>query len=245
MTLPGSPPQGTEVSGIGERLGINALGLLKERSFAVFFCSAILIGVPMAFYYQNANLFLVESGVANPTGKMTIGQISEAVFILLLPLFFRRFGFRITLLVGMFAPSLPYTLFAVGNSGDSLWMLLVGIALVGLTRHVFPQAQNLRSHRRHRMRQGLNARRVHGAHLLDDVKKTVQLTEQLLAFFGCELKTGQMGKAADLWEGQCHGIAVSKPDVKHLRWCRRRELFTGDALLSRLCREAHPSDCFC
>ena len=118
-------------------------------------------------------------------------------------------------------------------------------ALVGLARHVFPQTQNLRSHSRHRMRQGLNARRVHGTHLLDDVKKTIQPGEQLLTFFGGELKTGQMGKAADLWEGQCHGIAVSKPDVKHLRWCRRRELFTGDALLSRLCREAHPSDCFC
>ena len=137
FTLPATPPLGTEVSGIGERLGINALGLLKERSFAVFFCSAILICVPLAFYYQNANLFLVESGVANPTGKMTIGQISEAVFILLLPLFFRRFGFRITLLVGMFAWSLRYTLFAVGNSGDSLWMLLVGIALHGVCYDFF------------------------------------------------------------------------------------------------------------
>ncbi len=124
-------------SGIGERLGINALGLLKERSFAVFFCSAILICVPLAFYYQNANLFLVESGVANPAGKMTIGQISEAGFILLLPFFFRRFGFKITLLIGMFAWSLRYTLFALGNAGDLLWMLLAGIALHGVCYDFF------------------------------------------------------------------------------------------------------------
>ena len=137
FTLPATPPLGNAAAGIGERLGITALGMLKDRSFSVFFCSAILICVPLAFYYQNANLFLVESGVANPAGKMTIGQVSEAGFILLLPVLFSRFGFKTTLLIGMFAWSLRYTLFALGNAGDLLWMLLAGIALHGICYDFF------------------------------------------------------------------------------------------------------------
>lgn len=137
FTLPATPPFRGGASHVRERFGVEALGLLKDRNFAVFFCSAVLICVPLAFYYQNANLFLAEAGVANPTGKMTIGQLSEAGFILLLPWFFHRFGFKRTLLVGMFAWALRYALFAFGNSAELLWMLLVGIALHGVCYDFF------------------------------------------------------------------------------------------------------------
>ena len=67
----------------------------------MFFITSILICIPLAFYYQQANPFLVELGMENPTGKMTLGQISEVLFMLLLPFFFKKFGFKKTLLVEM------------------------------------------------------------------------------------------------------------------------------------------------
>ena len=70
-------------------LGLDALVLLRERNFAVFFVASILICIPLAFYYQHANQFLTELHVANATGKQTIGQGSEVLFMLLIPVFLR------------------------------------------------------------------------------------------------------------------------------------------------------------
>ncbi len=139
FTLPDTPPKAdrSQKLKISEILGFDALRLLKERNFAVFFISSILICIPLAFYYQNANPFLTEIGVTNPTGKMTIGQISEALFLLLLPVFFKRFGFKKTLLLGMIAWVLRYILFALGNADSGLFLLIIGIALHGICYDFF------------------------------------------------------------------------------------------------------------
>ena len=97
FTLPKTPPRvaKNEKVTISDILGLDALKLLKDRNFLIFFISSILICIPLAFYYQNANPFLSEIGLENPTGKMTIGQISEVLFMLLLPVFFKKYGFKI------------------------------------------------------------------------------------------------------------------------------------------------------
>ena len=138
FTLPKTPPKGkgTKVS-LSDILGLDALKLLKDKNFLIFFVSSILICIPLAFYYQNTNSFLSNIGVTNPTGKMTIGQISEVLFLLLLPVFFNRFGFKKTILVGMLAWALRYILFAYGNAGDLTFMLLIGIALHGICYDFF------------------------------------------------------------------------------------------------------------
>ncbi len=82
----------------------------------------MLICIPLAFYYQNANPFLTGIGVENATGKMTLGQVSEVLFMLALPLFLNRFGIRWTLLLGMAAWVLRYVLFAYGDAGQGLWL---------------------------------------------------------------------------------------------------------------------------
>ncbi len=89
FTLPATPPapRSSERSSLGRLLGFDALVLLKQRNFAVFFVASILICIPLAFYYQNANQFLTEIHVANATGKQTIGQMSEVLFMLLIPAF--------------------------------------------------------------------------------------------------------------------------------------------------------------
>jgi nucleoside transporter len=139
FTLPKTPPKiekGAKVK-ISEILGLDALKLLKDRNFLLFFIASILICIPLAFYYQYANPFLSNIGVENPTGKMTIGQISEVLFLLLLPVFFKKFGFKKTILIGMLAWAIRYTLFAYGNAGELSFMLIIGIALHGVCYDFF------------------------------------------------------------------------------------------------------------
>ena len=141
FTLPPTPP--VKAGGTGEKesiakiMGLDAVKLLKDRNFLVFFICSILICIPLAFYYQYANPFLTEIGLANATGKMSIGQMSEALCLLLLPVFFTRFGFKNTILIGMLAWVIRYMLFAYGNAGELAFMLILGIALHGICYDFF------------------------------------------------------------------------------------------------------------
>ena len=139
FSLPDTPPAGKSnvKPTVREMLGLDALSLLKERNFLEFFVSSVLICIPLAFYYQNANLFLNETGMKNAAGNMTFGQISEVLFMLLLPLFFKRFGLKLTLLVGMLAWPVRYLLFAYGDAGQGTWMLFLGILLHGICYDFF------------------------------------------------------------------------------------------------------------
>lgn len=139
FTLPKTPPKvdkGESIS-INEILGLDALKLLKNKNFLIFFIASILICIPLAFYYQYTNPFLAEIGMENPTGIMTIGQASEVLFMLLLPFFFKRFGFKKTILAGMLAWTVRYLLFAYGNAGEMAFMLIIGIALHGICYDFF------------------------------------------------------------------------------------------------------------
>lgn len=139
FTLPKTPPKmdKAEKVSIASILGLDALKLLKDKNFLIFFISSILICIPLAFYYQNANPFLSEIGVENPTGKMAIGQVSEVLFMLLLPVFFTKFGFKKTIMVAMLAWAVRYLLFAYGNEGELAFMLIIGIALHGICYDFF------------------------------------------------------------------------------------------------------------
>jgi nucleoside transporter len=137
LTLPKTPPVGGSNPQLRDVLGLEALRLLANRNFLIFFVSSILICIPLAFYYQNANQFLTELHVPNATGKQTLGQVSEVLFMLLIPVFLNRFGMKTTLLVGMLAWAVRYTLFAFGNAGDLVSLLLIGIALHGVCYDFF------------------------------------------------------------------------------------------------------------
>ena len=139
FTLPKTPPKAasSEKLGLKEILGLDSLSLFKDKNFLIFFVSSVLICIPLAFYYQNANPFLVEIGMDNPTGKMTLGQISEIAFMLLLPYFFTKFGFKKTILVAMAAWVVRYLLFAFGDVEELGFMLIVGIALHGICYDFF------------------------------------------------------------------------------------------------------------
>jgi nucleoside transporter len=139
FTLPKTPPAAKEQprKQLRDILGADALKLLAQRNFLIFFLASILICIPLAFYYQHANQFLIELQVANPTGKQTLGQVSEVLFMLALPVFLGRFGIKLTLLAGMLAWALRYALFAFGNAGPLVSLLLIGIALHGVCYDFF------------------------------------------------------------------------------------------------------------
>jgi len=133
FTLPRTPPTGAAEAHATFRqaIGSEAFTLLRERNFLVFFIASILICIPLAFYYQHANQFLTEIGVANAAGKQTLGQASEVLFMLAVPFFLGRLGIKLTLLMGMLAWAVRYLLFAFGDAGDLVAFLIVGIALHG------------------------------------------------------------------------------------------------------------------
>jgi nucleoside transporter len=139
LTLPKTPPAADRAARpeLRDILGLEALRLLANRNFLIFFVASILICIPLAFYYQNANQFLTELRVPNATGKQTLGQMSEVLFMLMIPVFLNRFGMKTTLLVGMLAWAVRYALFAFGNAGDLMMLLLLGIALHGVCYDFF------------------------------------------------------------------------------------------------------------
>ena len=139
FTLPKTPPiskKGEKVS-LSDLLGLDALKLLKDRNFLIFFISSVLICIPLAFYYQNISLFLTEYKVENSTTWASLGQISEVMFMLLLPFFFKRYGFKKSILFGMLAWVIRYLLFAFGDAGELFFMIVTGILLHGICYDFF------------------------------------------------------------------------------------------------------------
>ncbi len=138
FSLPDAPPvkKGQKV-GLSDILGLDAIGLLKNRSYLLFFLASVAICVPLAFYYNCTNQFLNELHIKSAAGIQSFGQVSELLFMILMPLFFVRLGIKKMLGLGMLAWAIRYLLFAYGNADQNYWMLILGIVMHGICYDFF------------------------------------------------------------------------------------------------------------
>jgi nucleoside transporter len=138
FTLPHTPPPaaGEKVS-VRKIMGLDALAKLKSRPFVVFIVSSFLICIPLAVYYAYAPVFVNALEISNPAFKMSFGQMSEVVFILLMPFFFTLLGVKWMLFVGMLAWVIRYILFSIAAPSGIFWMVMIGILLHGICYDFF------------------------------------------------------------------------------------------------------------
>ena len=138
FALPDTPPKGKATStSASSAIGLEALVMFKDRPYLVFFIAAVLVCIPLSFYYGFANLFLNQVGMEDAAGKMTLGQFSEALFILAIPFLFNSIGVKKMIIIGMIAWILRYICFAHGDTGTNEWMLYAGIILHGICYDFF------------------------------------------------------------------------------------------------------------
>ncbi len=138
FSLPHTPPPsaGKAVS-IRDILGLDALVLLKNPSFLIFIVCSFLVCIPLSAYYAFAPVFVGDVGFEDPGFIMSFGQMSEVLFMLVMPFFFRRLGVKWMLIVGVFAWVLRYGLFSAGAVDQVTWMILIGILLHGICYDFF------------------------------------------------------------------------------------------------------------
>ncbi|RIV17561.1 MFS transporter [Fibrisoma montanum] len=134
--LPNTPPRQTGSASFAQIIGLDAFKLFKDRSFAIFFLSSVLICIPLSFYYAMANPSLTDGGMQNVENKMSLGQASEVVFMLLIPLAYTRLGVKKMLIVGLVAWIVRFICFGYGTVSTE-WMLYIAIVLHGVCYDFF------------------------------------------------------------------------------------------------------------
>ncbi|MDR6560141.1 MULTISPECIES: nucleoside permease [unclassified Arcicella] len=137
FTLPNTPPKATGTASVSQILGTDSFVLFKDRSFLIFFISSVLVCIPLAFYYAHANLSLTESHMTNVENKMSLGQVSEVLFMLLIPFALQKFGIKKMLIVGLIAWIIRFICFGYGDGISSEWLLYLAIVLHGVCYDFF------------------------------------------------------------------------------------------------------------
>jgi nucleoside transporter len=138
FALPKTPPPGKgKPIDMGTLLMADAFKLLKSVPFLVFIICSTLICIPLAYYYAYTAVYLPQIGFQATASTMALGQMSEIVFMLLVPFFFRKLGVKMMILVGMLAWVARYALFSIGATDQVVWMVLVGVVLHGICYDFF------------------------------------------------------------------------------------------------------------
>jgi MFS transporter, NHS family, xanthosine permease len=146
FSMPACPPAGARKDGgVASALGLDAFVLFKNSRMLIFFIFAMLLGAALqitnafggAFLDDFKTLYPGSFGVEHPNLLLSISQISETVFILTIPFFLRRFGIKTVMLISIIAWVLRFGLFAVGDPGAGLWMLVLSMVVYGMAFDFF------------------------------------------------------------------------------------------------------------
>ena len=150
FTLPKCPPPKTIAKNAGfmEQLGLNAFKLFSNHKMALFFIFSMFLGAALQLTNMYGDSFLDDFKLNPQYGPdsfvvkystiiMSVSQISETVFILAIPFFLKRFGIKNVMLFAMIAWVLRFGLFAYGNPGDGLWMIILSCIVYGLAFDFF------------------------------------------------------------------------------------------------------------
>ena len=145
--LPDTPPTATGPSSFAQIIGKDAFVLFKDKSFLIFFFSSVLICIPLSFYYTWANPSItdtykaafpgVDPATFNVENKMSLGQVSEVLFMLALPLVYGRYGVKNILIIGLIAWITRFVFFGYSDGSASEWMLYAAILLHGVCYDFF------------------------------------------------------------------------------------------------------------
>jgi nucleoside transporter len=132
FTLPHTPPRGAgQPVSLRSIAGLDAFKQIGDRPFYVFIIASLLLCIPLAAYYNFTQLYLGAAGVTKIAATQTLGQMSETLFMLLMPLMFMRLGVKKMLMIGMGAWVLRYVLFALAAPNAVFWMIVLGVLLHG------------------------------------------------------------------------------------------------------------------
>lgn len=138
LVLPHTPPPAKgEALSVRKILGLDALEMLKDKSFLAFSIASVLACIPLTFYFSFTNDYLNDVHVTDAAGKMTLGQASEVIMMLVMPLVLRRLSVKGILIMGLAAWSIRYALLAFGNAGPGVWMFYIAILVHGVCYDFF------------------------------------------------------------------------------------------------------------
>jgi len=139
FTLPHVPPKKEKKANLKELIGLDALSLFKSRAFATIMIASVLIFIPVSFYFGFTASFMSDIGINTDIipNRISMGQMAEVLFILILPFFITRFGVKRVLFIGITAWLVRFLLFANGDAGSGVWMIYTAIILHGVCYDFF------------------------------------------------------------------------------------------------------------
>lgn len=146
FTMPKCPPVKVDTKrSLASSLGLDAFVLFKKKKMIIFFLFAMLLGAALqitnalggAFLDDFKTAYADSFGVKHPNILLSISQISETLFILTIPFFLQKFGIKRVMLMSIFAWVLRFGLFAIGDPGPGLYLLIISMIVYGMAFDFF------------------------------------------------------------------------------------------------------------